>query len=256
MNASRGTAEYHVGEIYLSSTPETSAEARTNAQRILQLIRGGAPFQAVARQYSEATTAATGGDLGWVRSEQLPAELANLVTQMPPGGISEPIEVPGGYSIVYLIDTRQVLMTDPRDAVLSLMQMSLALPAGTSQAQANARAQQLAEVSQRMGGCGGAAEAARSIGAELVTNDQVRPREDLPPQLHSMVLNLNVGQATQPFGSTERVSVLVLCGRDDPQQANMPSPDEIEARLREERANRRAQRFLRDLRRDAVIDYR
>ena len=79
---------------------------------------------------------------------------------------------------------------------------------------------------------------------------------ELPPQLQSMLLELNVGQATPPFGSIERVSVLVLCGRDDPDQAAAPDFAEIEARLNEERVNRRAQRYLRDLRRDAVVDYR
>jgi peptidyl-prolyl cis-trans isomerase SurA len=256
LNASRGSSEYHVGEIYISATPETAAETRANMMRMVQQIRAGAPFQAYARQFSEATTAATGGDLGWMRAEQVPPELSAIVTQMPTGAVSDPFEVPGGYSVIYLIDTRQVLMADPRDAVLSLMQLSINLPAGLTTAQANARAQELADLTQRMGGCGGAAAAAASLGAELVTNDQVRPRQDLPPQLHPMVLNLNVGQATPPFGSTERVSVLVLCGRDDPQQGGAPNPEEIEDRLREERANRRAQRYLRDLRRDAIIEYR
>ena len=36
----------------------------------------------------------------------------------------------------------------------------------------------------------------------------------------------------------------------------MPTATQIEERLREERVNRRAQRYLRDLRRDAVIEYR
>ena len=45
-------------------------------------------------------------------------------------------------------------------------------------------------------------------------------------------------------------------GRDDPEQAQGPSFDQVYAQLNDERVNRRAQRFLRDLRRDAVIDYR
>ena len=163
--------------------------------------------------------------------------------------------MPGGYSIIALADSRQILVADPRDAVLSLMQLSVSMPAGTSESQATARASQLAESTQAMGGCGRAPEIATSIGAELITNDQVQVRE-LPPQLQQMLLNLNIGQATPPFGSAERINVLVLCGRDDPEQAAAPNPGEIEERLREERANRRAQRYLRDLRRDAVVDYR
>ena len=94
------------------------------------------------------------------------------------------------------------------------------------------------------------------IGAELVTNDQVRVR-DLPLPLQEMLLALSIGQTTRPFGSMDtRVSVLVLCGRDDPQQANAPTFEAVQDRMTEERVSRRAQRFLRDLRRDAVVDYR
>jgi peptidyl-prolyl cis-trans isomerase SurA len=71
-----------------------------------------------------------------------------------------------------------------------------------------------------------------------------------------MLLTLSIGQATPPFGSPERISVLVLCGRDDPPAASAPNPVEIEQQIEQERVNRRAQRYLRDLRRDAVVDYR
>ena len=78
-----------------------------------------------------------------------------------------------------------------------------------------------------MGGCGRRRRRRRSaIGAELVSNDQVRVRE-LPPPLQQMLLNLSVGQATPPFGSAERVSVLVLCGRDDPEAATGPTFDQV-----------------------------
>ncbi len=70
------------------------------------------------------------------------------------------------------------------------------------------------------------------------------------------MLQMQVGQATRPFGSIEEgVRVLVLCGRDiaDP---TMPSFDQVYAQLNEERVNLRSRRYLRDLRRDAVIDFR
>ena len=71
------------------------------------------------------------------------------------------------------------------------------------------------------------------------------------------MLKLSVGEATAPIGSvSDGVRILVLCGRDDPQVASGPSRDQIMSQLEEERVNRRAQRYLRDLRRDAVVDYR
>jgi peptidyl-prolyl cis-trans isomerase SurA len=256
LNASRGTREFRVSEIFISATPENAAEQQANAARIFNQIRAGASFPAYARQFSEASTAAVGGDLGWVRAEQLPEPLAAALQQMPVGAISPPIAVPGGFSIIALADSRQILMPDARDAVLSLIQMSIAFPAGTTEQQAAPAIQRLVQASQTMGGCGGAQQAATQIGAEIVTNDQVAVRE-LPPQLQEMLLELNIGQATRPFGSLDtRVSVLVLCGRDDPQALNGPTVEQVQQQIEDDRINRRAQRFLRDLRRDAVIEYR
>jgi peptidyl-prolyl cis-trans isomerase SurA len=255
LNRDRGTAEYRVAEIFMSSTPETAAQVQANAARILQQLRGGASFAAYARQYSEASTAAVGGDLGWVRAGQLPDELAAVVRQMPVGAFSDPIPVPGGISIVALVDTRQVLVADPRDAVLSLTQISLNLPAGATDAQIQAKVQQLGAAVQAMHGCGGAAATAQALGGEVLVNDSVRVRE-LPAALQPMLLGLSVGQATTVFGSRERISSLVLCGRDDPAPVAGPNAADIQRRIEEERVNRRAQRYLRDLRRDAVIDYR
>ena len=67
---------------------------------------------------------------------------------------------------------------------------------------------------------------------------------------------MQVGESTPPFGSAqEGVRALVLCGRDDPQDAGTPSFDQIMSQMEEERVNKRARTYLRDLRRDAVIDY-
>jgi len=253
--ARRGQQEYRVAEIYMSSTPETAAEVQANATRLVQQIRQGAPFQVMARQYSEASTAPLGGELGWVQPDQLPAELAGLVTQMPIGAVSDAIPIPGGYSIIALVDSRRVLTTDPRDAVMSLMQLSITMPAGSTQAQSDARGAELGAAAQRMGGCGNAAATAQRMGAELISNDQVRVRE-LPQALQQMLLNLGVGQATQAFGSPERISVLVMCGREDPPEQSEPNAEQILSQMEQQRVQRRAQRYLRDLRRDAVIDYR
>jgi peptidyl-prolyl cis-trans isomerase SurA len=256
LKASRGTKEYKVGEIFLSATPETAETTRANAARIIEQLRAGGSFQAYARQFSEASTAVVGGDLGWVRAEQLPEPIAEAVQQMPIGAVSNPIAIPGGFSIIAIEDTRQVLVADARDAVLSLKQMAINFAPGTSRTDAEAKTQKLGELSRAMGGCGRAEETAASVGAEVVSSDQVKVR-DLPAPLQQALLALSIGQATAPFGSYEQgVRVLVLCGRDDPAQADAPSYDVIADRLSQERVNRRAQRYLRDLRRDAVVDYR
>ena len=256
LNATKGANEYQVGEIFLSATPATAAEASANADRIVSQIRNGASFAAYARQFSEASTAAVGGDLGWVRAEQLPDPLASVVTSLGNGQISAPVPVPGGYSIILLTDKRQVLGTDPRDAVLSLKQLSLDFPKGISPADAKPKVEAFAAAVKTIQGCGTANDIAATVGADVVNNDQIKVR-DLPPQLQDLMINLQVGQVTPAFGSlSDGVRALVLCGRDDPPAATGPSFEQIQSQIEQERVNRRAQRYLRDLRRDAVIEYR
>jgi peptidyl-prolyl cis-trans isomerase SurA len=106
-----------------------------------------------------------------------------------------------------------------------------------------------------MRGCGDADAVAAQLDANVVTNDQIRARS-LPEQLQNIVLALQVGQSTPPFGSIEEgVRVLMLCGRDDPEVQGGPNFDQMMAQLEDERINKRAQRYLRDLRNDAYIEY-
>lgn len=255
LTKSKGTEEFRVGEIFISATSANEAEASAKAQRVFQALQQGGSFVGYARQMSEASTAAVGGDLGWVRPEQLPDELGNAIRQMRPGMVSAPIKVAGGYSIVAVQDIRKILTADPRDSTLTLKQVTVAFPAGTTRDKAEPIVAQFAQAAQNIGGCGGAERIASELNAEVVESDQVKMR-DLPPALQEMMLQMQVGQATRPFGSIEEgVRVLVLCGRDiaDP---TMPSFDQVYAQLNEERINLRSRRYLRDLRRDAIIDFR
>jgi peptidyl-prolyl cis-trans isomerase SurA len=218
-------------------------------------LRNGASFAGYARQYSEASTAAVGGDLGWVRPEQLPEPIAAQLRSMGPGQVSQPIPVQGGFSIVAVQDTRKILTADPRDAVLTLKQVSIGFPKGISRQAAEPTVARFAQAARNVGGCGGADKIAADFNGEMVESDQVKIR-DLPPALQRIMLPLQVGQSTQPFGSIEEgVRILVICGRDEV-DATAPTYDEVFSQLNEERINLRARRYLRDLRRDAVIEFR
>lgn len=256
MEAEKGSTEYHVGEIYLSFTPENRAQVEQNAQRIVEAIHGGGSFANYAKQYSEASTRSVGGDLGWVHAEQLPAPLAEALKQMPVNSVSAPIPLSSGFDILALIDQRQVLGSDPNDAVLSLKQVTVTFPANTTEAAAQPKAAQFQKAMQGLTGCGSVDRLASTVGGDVVQNDSVR-LGDLPPGLRGLMVNLQVGQATPVFGSVkDGIRVLVLCGRDDPKTDTTPNYDQIYNQMESERVNLRARRYLRDLRRDAVIDYR
>jgi peptidyl-prolyl cis-trans isomerase SurA len=257
LNAAKGKDEFHVGEIFLSATPETLDAVMQDASRIVGQVRGGASFVAYARQFSEASSAGLGGDLGWVRGEQLNSAVSTTVAALEPGQVTDAIPVTGGVAIMALIEKRQVLAADPLMAQLSLKQLTIPLKADTTEAQARAKVEEIGRLSQNMGGCGGVEALAQKVGGEVAFNDAVRMK-DLPAQLQAILGRMSIGEATPAFGSAEEgLRVLVLCGRDDSQvQAKAPNFEEIYAQMNDERVNMRARRYLRDLRRDAIVDYR
>ena len=255
LKAAKGTEEYRIGEIYLAASQETKPQVLANAEKILEQLKSGGSFVAYARQYSQSSSASVGGDLGWIRLAQLPPELATPAAQMAPGQLVGPIELAAGFSLLYLIDKRQVLTADPRDAILSLKQISISFPKGTPEKDGAARASTFAAAVKEIKGCGAAEAAAAPLGATVVANDQIRVK-DLPTALQDTMLKLSVGETTPPFGSIEDgVRVLMLCGRDDPKVESGPNFEQLQSQMEDDRVNKRAQTYLRDLRRDAVIEY-
>ncbi len=255
LNAAKGTEEYRVSEIYLSAPGGDVSRAMSTANQILQQVGNGGSFAGYAREYSEASTAAVGGDLGWVRPPQLRNEALATALRSMRVGDARIVQVPGGVSIIAVQDERKVLAPDPRNAVLTLKQVTISFPKGTTRQQAEPIVARFAEAASTVAGCGGADKIASDFNGEVVSSDEVKMR-DLPPALQEIMLPMQVGQATRPFGSIEEgVRTLVLCGRDEV-DPGAPTFDQVYAQLNEERVTLRARRYLRDLRRDAVIEFR
>ncbi len=104
-----GKPEYRVGEIFIPvEDPAALPDAQRFAETVISELRAGAPFPVVAAQFSQNQTALQGGALGWVQPNQLDSEVARLVAEMPVGAISNPVRVPGGFSIVTLQGKREI----------------------------------------------------------------------------------------------------------------------------------------------------
>ena len=82
------------------------SDAQTRANRILTEARAGKDFAQLAKQESEDSTAAKGGDVGWVTQEQLPPPLDKTVFSLAKGETSKVIESSTGFHIVKVEDIR------------------------------------------------------------------------------------------------------------------------------------------------------
>jgi len=101
---------YHLAHILIpvpdGASPEQVQAARRKAEQLRARLLEGADFAATAMAESAARTALEGGDLGWRRLDQLPESFAEVARRLRPGEISEPIQGPGGFHIIKLLEVQ------------------------------------------------------------------------------------------------------------------------------------------------------
>ena len=101
--AAVGSREYVVSEIFLAlNDPAREGEVRAAADGIVEQLRAGASFSGLARQFSQSSSAAIGGDLGRVRAGQLDSRLEAALDSLTPKNASAPIRLENGFYILLL----------------------------------------------------------------------------------------------------------------------------------------------------------
>lgn len=254
-----GKAEYRVGEIFIPiDDPANTAEAQRFAETVIQELRAGAPFPIVAAQFSQSQGALEGGDRGWVQLSQLDPGVADLVTQMPPGAISNPVKVPGGFSIVTMLGKREI----GRDLSTALTLRQVFLPFSTPlnpQAPTDHHRQVLDRARGIVGSvhsCEQMEEVAKATDPSRPLNPgEVRLESVSPPQFRAILANLPVGRPSEPLVSPEGIAVVVVCSREQKVMATQ-SKQEIQRFLVNERVELLSRQMLRDLRRQARVQIR
>jgi len=234
--------QYQISEIFLpAETPQQFEEMEQGAMRLLQEMQRGAPFPLVARQFSQAPSAAAGGDIGWIASTELAPELQPIAAQLQPGQVSLPIRTPTG---VYIIAMRDRRAGAPAGAasVVSLRQITAPV----------ARQNTLERLQRRIEGCDGLDNAVDNIEGALVIDLGQTTESDLSPVIRERISGVAAGQASPVVVDGEQVSTIVVCARQTGGGA-VPSRQEIESRLREQELAMLSERYLRNLRREATI---
>ncbi len=259
IEARTGQPEYLAAEIFVPvDDPAREEQARSFTNEVISQLRAGAPFPVVAAQFSQSPSALEGGDLGWVTAEQVDPEIARLLAAMPPGAISNPVRVPGGFAIVTLRQKREV----GRDFATILTVRQAFLPftsplnpeAPTEQQIAQLQAAQRIQANAR--GCD-AIEAANKQAGEKRPSDpgEVRLETINPPQFRQMLASLPIGRASQPLPTPEGIMVVMVCAKEQKNLA-LASPQELRASILRDRVEQQSRRLMRDLRRRANITQR
>jgi len=244
--------QYLVAEIFIDNiSAGSAANALQGAKQLREQIAAKvAPFQAVARQFSNAPSAANGGDAGWLVSGNIDVSVENVLTALKPGEMSEPIVTKDG---VYIYLLRQ--KTDGNaDMIFRLKQAAVALPANASPEDIAGANAALASFRSRVNSC----EAFDEAGGKAPAGVQLTDLGDA--QLSTLLTNysealrpLKTNEATAPLRNPQNMNVLYVCDRQLAGD-NALSRDQVENNLVNQRLSMLGRRYLRELRSTATIE--
>ena len=250
IKAGQGGSQINLSEIYLEvDNVQAEDEVRRSAIGLLEELRGGGDFSALASQFSQAATAAKGGNIGWIEESQLPEELASVVRGMQAGEVNGPVRGLTGFYILYLKDRKAI--SGGEDSV-RLTQIFLDMPPDGQEAERAARLAEAEALRSGIDSCATAAEVAKASGAPGSGDLGLMKVADLSPQLQSLVQSLPLEQPSEPINIAGSLAILVVCER----QGGAIDRDRIQNNLMAQRVEILARRYLRDLRRQANVDLR
>lgn len=245
--------QWLVAEIYIdAATVGGMNVAMDGARQLVQQILQGAPFAAVARQFSQAASATSGGDAGWLVDGESPAPVQQALNQMNPGQLSNPIPVEGGVYIILVRDER----TGAVSTMANLRQAGIRLAPTASEADVAAATASLTRLRDTTGlTCDNIVERANQtpgiVGSELGEANVT----DLAGPFQEIARAGAVGSINGPVRSEQGLHLIAMCGRrvasDD-----IPSREDIERELSGQQFNMLNRRYLRDLRNAATIENR
>ncbi|WP_417496686.1 peptidylprolyl isomerase [Maricaulis sp.] len=253
--ASASQPQFRIFEMFFE-IPNVNAEEET-VQRVIAVmdqLQRGAPFPDLARQYSDAPSAANGGDIGWIVASQLPPEVAAIIPQLMQqysqsrGGaaLSNPVRVPGGFTIIALVAARDGTTTLQFDLVQITVPASAVEP-GTNAALSTALAANPT--------CSEAEAAASRVPGAVVTPLGAIGADSLLPQVRNALTPLREGENTGVLQTAAGLQGLIVCERTIT-GPGVPSRDDLESQLRGQQLSLHSRRWLRDLRRDGTVEIR
>jgi len=259
--ARAGQTEYRVAEIFIPvDDPANTTDAQHFAETVITELHAGAPFPLVAAQFSQTQSALEGGELGWVQTNQLDPAVAQIVTQMPVGAVSNAVRVPGGFSVIALKGKREI--GHDLATMVSLRQAFFAFAVPLTDPQ-NPTDQQRAELAKAhaaqasIKGCDQMEAFAKTNNtpSHPINPGDVRTDTINPPAFRQLLETIPVGKPTEPLISRDGIAVITVCSREQKNVGEVTAA-EIEHRLVGERVEMLSRQMMRDLHRKATIDLR
>jgi peptidyl-prolyl cis-trans isomerase SurA len=254
-------------------SPKNEPSVHKAADKLAAEIRAGASFEAIAAQFSSSATGTRPADPFWVELSQLDPAVAAALSKTAKGGVTAPVKTESGYQLVKLFNTRAKAGSEPETvaavepikprAELAFKQIIIS-PKPEHAPSKKAFVEAAKTVAGAPGKC-----SENTVPANIDLNNFAlkaslirRTSNDLPEQVRAALDNLKVGTVSETVTTPQDVRIYMLCERvelpPEPQDGTVQtaSNESLRQALYEEKLDLEAQKYMRNLRREAFVEIR
>ena len=251
-----GEPQSRVGEIFLAvDNPAQEDQVRQLAERLSVQMKQGARFSAVARQFSQSASAAVGGDIGYMRPDQLPAELGKVVATLRPGELSAPVRSGGGYYLLLVLDRKTGAGGGEQEPIFDIVQVVFPFPKQASEAARRSAMAEANAVRSQAKDCPTMLKIGQEKAPQLSSEGKLAASQ-IAPEMRKVIEAMPTGQVSQPIVQKNGVGVIMICSKSTGASPSAVSRDDVAETLVRQRLDTMSRRYMRDLRRTAYVDVR
>ena len=239
-------SQYDISEIFIGFEDESEEkEAKELTEKLTEQLKNEIAFEPVAQQFSQAPSSGQGGFIGWVSEGQLDPDIISNIENLEIGSVSNPIKTVNGYYIIKLNGKSEEGGKNSMKNQYDLISVSF-----------NIEDKIMAkDFSDNFISCKRLDSLLENYNQKEVNVIGKRLLQELPKELHKELLEKNAGNALSPRFSEENIDIILICDRKDDIGIQV-NRDIIEDNIYSQKMGMMSRRHLRDLRRDAVIEYR
>lgn len=252
--------QLHLGHILVSipdgATPAQIETAHDKVVDVRRQIEGGMDFAAAAIRFSDAQNALDGGDLGWRGYDEIPPAFSEAASKLQEGQVSEPLRGPSGFHLVKLIGKREAapqLVTEYHARHIMIRTTEVVSADQAQRSVENIRKRIVAgEDFAKL-----AKEFSEDPNSATLGGDMGWfPADAYGTRVAETVTKLREGELSDAFQTEAGWHLIELLGKREQDRTEEVERAQARQTLGNRKADEEYERFLRELRAEAYIDYR
>ena len=243
-----------------NATPEQVASLQAKAQQVLERLRVGGDFAALAAEVSTSATRSNGGQMGLRSADRYPPLFVEATQNIRAGGLAGPVRSGAGFHILKVLEKRQAGGGLP-DAVVTQTRARHILLRLTTQLTEAAAVERLAGFKKRIASgqadfAALARENSQDASAKAGGDLGWAPAGAFVPEFDKVMDALAPNQISDPLVSRFGVHLVQVLERREVPVSLRDQREMVRGMLREKKQNEAFVRWAEDIRGRAFVEFR